>query len=163
MKLTINDLNDKLLEACKDIKNQPDYDGYLNGYHDALINVSKDIKANNSTAESSPVELETFTHKDALKLIFLLEKLDNCIEDFQDGYFLPNCFSRVEGQQLVDIVADLFNKFLVKTYIKCEYCDGLGISDHLSCAKSTSECCGGCYVSSECEECKGTGFLILDK
>lgn len=40
----------------------------------------------------------------------------------------------------------------------CEECDGDGYLEvGPQCMKPASECCGGCYVKVECEECNGKG------
>ena len=42
--------------------------------------------------------------------------------------------------------------------IQCRECNGEGeTSTGPSCFKNASDCCGGCYETSRCERCNGTG------
>lgn len=47
----------------------------------------------------------------------------------------------------------------IERQVKCPNCDGLGHyqSDYPVCDKPASMCCGGCYSTSECEDCDGQG------
>ena len=46
--------------------------------------------------------------------------------------------------------------------IKCKQCCGTGEDLKLNCRNASSECCGGCYDTIPCDECKGTGDVIVD-
>ena len=43
--------------------------------------------------------------------------------------------------------------------IECPHCEEGQVEGPRECFKPMSECCGGCYTYSECEECNGTGEI----
>lgn len=43
--------------------------------------------------------------------------------------------------------------------IMCTECSGYGNHATLDCKDYSNECCGGCYKTTECETCKGTGYV----
>lgn len=50
--------------------------------------------------------------------------------------------------------------------IDCPNCDGTGMVKQFigsSCGKRTEDCCGGCYVDVECNECNGSGTIEEDE
>jgi len=49
----------------------------------------------------------------------------------------------------------------MENFIECFECGGTGSVDstYPSCFKPSSECCGGCYESVECEYCVGSGEI----
>ena len=50
--------------------------------------------------------------------------------------------------------------------IECPQCEGTGLTEQFaggSCGVRTSECCGGCYVDVECDECNGSGTILDDE
>jgi hypothetical protein len=46
--------------------------------------------------------------------------------------------------------------------IECEECHGLGHYDAQECYQPASSCCGGCYKTYQCEDCKGTGLIEIE-
>ena len=49
------------------------------------------------------------------------------------------------------------------TEIECLCCNGEGTEEiGPDCSRPASSCCGGCFMQVECEECSGTGLIILE-
>ena len=50
--------------------------------------------------------------------------------------------------------------------VDCPNCDGTGRVEQFagnSCGRRTEDCCGGCYVDVDCNECNGHGVIHEDE
>ncbi len=52
--------------------------------------------------------------------------------------------------------------FIIEEVVPCSNCVEGVVESIKSCGKAVSECCGGCYDESDCEECDGEGFILKD-
>lgn len=58
-----------------------------------------------------------------------------------------------------------FKAVLISEECECEECEGSGIVEQFigsSCGKRTEDCCGGCYVDVDCNECGGSGINTIE-
>jgi hypothetical protein len=52
--------------------------------------------------------------------------------------------------------------FIIEEIVPCSNCVEGVIQSIKSCGKPMSECCGGCYDESDCEDCDGEGVILKD-
>ena len=46
--------------------------------------------------------------------------------------------------------------------MKCSNCDGEGTLEERNCHNYSNECCGGCYITTTCDDCQGSGTVFSE-
>ncbi len=52
--------------------------------------------------------------------------------------------------------------FIIEKVVQCSNCVEGVVESIKSCGRAASDCCGGCYDESNCEECDGEGIILKD-
>ena len=100
------------------------------------------------------------------KLTFKYQKLsDGNYYTFAMGANGENIIwqSKVWSNSFKNRVNAICIDFDVETAIvECDKCEGAGNYETMNCHNQSNECCGGCYIKKECDECDTSGKIEME-
>jgi len=100
------------------------------------------------------------------KLTFKYEKLsDGYYYKFGMGENGENVIyqSKIWSTSLTNRINAICIDFEIETAIvDCTNCDGEGEYDIMNCHNQSNECCGGCFIKTDCDDCDASGKIEID-